>query len=105
MELFSKQMQKPILFTEYGYLSVDSCAGKSWELEPNVDRLQVNEQAQANAFDALYSAFWCKPYFAGGFLWKWFPEMKGHEGYPEKDYTPQGKLAESIIKHWNENHK
>ena len=39
------------------------------------------------------------------FLWKWFPEMKGHEGYPEKDYTPQGKLAESIIKHWNENHK
>jgi len=105
LEMFSRQMQKPILFTEYGYLSVDSCAGKSWELEPNVDRLQVNEQAQANAFDALYSAFWCKPYFAGGFLWKWFPEMKGHEGYPEKDYTPQGKLAESIIKHWNENHK
>jgi hypothetical protein len=24
--------------------------------------------------------------------------MRGHEGYPEKDYTPQGKKAEPVLK-------
>ena len=26
--------------------------------------------------------------------------MKGHEGYPQKDYTPQGKVAEAVIREW-----
>ena len=39
-------------------------------------------------------------FWAGGFLWKWFPDGMGHEGYPEKDYTPQDKPAELIIKKW-----
>ncbi|MEL6865084.1 MAG: hypothetical protein AAFP19_11720, partial [Bacteroidota bacterium] len=30
---FHKKTKKPILFTEYGYLSVDGCAHNTWELE------------------------------------------------------------------------
>lgn len=91
---------KPILFTEYGYLSVDGCCYNTWEAEQNVERLEVNQQGQANALDALYMVFNEKEWWGGGFLWKWFPEMKGHEGYPDKDYTPQGKLSENIVKKW-----
>jgi hypothetical protein len=29
-----------------------------------------------------------------------FPNMRGHEGYPERDYTPQGKMAEEILRKW-----
>jgi hypothetical protein len=93
---------RPVLFTEYGYLSVDGCASRTWELEQKVRQLPVNEQAQANAISALYSSFWQEPYWAGGFLWKWFPHMKGHEGYPEKDYTPQDKLAEDVLREWHQ---
>lgn len=85
--------KKPILFTEYGYLSTDYCAGKTWELEAKVNQLAINHEAQANALAALYQSFQKEPYWQGGFLWKWFPEMKGHEGYPERDYTPQGKKS------------
>lgn len=95
---FSKQKGVPMLFTEYGYLSVDGCAGKTWELEKRVRQLNINQEAQANALQALYTVFGKEEFWAGGFLWKWFPESMGHEGYPERDYTPQGKLGLEIIK-------
>jgi hypothetical protein len=92
--------QKPVLFTEYGYLSVDQCAWQSWELEKRVRQTPVNQQAQANALEALYATWWDEPWWAGSFLWKWFPDMQGHEGYPERDYTPQGKQAQAVIERW-----
>lgn len=100
LELYSSRVGKPILFTEFGYLSVDGCADKAWELEKAVHNLSLNEQAQANAIDALFMAHWNQEYWAGGFLWKWFPNMQGHEGYPDKDYTPQGKKSAEVLKKW-----
>ena len=96
----NKKWNKKIIFTEFGYLSVDYCANKTWELEKKVKTLPVNELAQANALDALFQSFWNEDFWAGGFLWKWFPNGQGHEGYIERDYTPQGKIAEEIIKKW-----
>ncbi len=96
-----QKFKKPVLFTEYGYLTVDGCAYNSWELEAKINELSINEQAQANAIDALWKAAGQEDWWAGGFLWKWFPNMEGHEGYPEKDYTPQGKKAAEVLK---ENH-
>lgn len=102
MESFSKKVNKPILFTEFGYLSVDGCAGKTWELEKQIEVYPINQKAQANAYDALFSSLWPKSWWAGGFVWKWFPNGEGHEGYPEKDYTPQAKEAEKILSNWFE---
>ena len=98
METIRRKFKKPLIFTEYGYLSVDGCAGKTWELEPRVKTLPINQQAQANAVRALHEVFSPEDYWAGGFIWKWFPEMQGHEGYPARDYTPQGKLAEQVLR-------
>lgn len=95
-----RQHQRPIIFTEFGYLSVDGCAGKAWELEHVVRELPINQTAQANALEALFSSFWQQEWWAGGFIWKWFPEMQGHEGYPERDYTPQGKKGMEVLEHW-----
>jgi hypothetical protein len=91
---------KPVLFTEFGYLSVEGCTGKTWELEQKVHQLPINEAAQATALSALFTVFAAQDWWHGGFLWKWFPEMQGHEGYPQKDYTPQGKQAEMVLKQW-----
>ncbi len=98
---FYQHVQKPILFTEYGYLSIDGCAHKTWELEQRVASTPINEQAQANALEALYRTWSTRPYWEGGFLWKWFPGGHGHEGYPERDYTPQGKTAEQIVRKYH----
>lgn len=97
LEALSVRVGRPILFTEYGYLSVDQCAWRTWELEADVQSRRINERAQSNALAALWSVFSGRSWWAGGFLWKWFPEMQGHEGYPERDYTPQGKEAEETL--------
>jgi len=100
LKKLSERLGKKILFTEYGYLSVDGAAGKTWELEKKVKSLDINEVAQRNGYEALLGTFWNKDYWAGGFLWKWFPHGQGHEGYPERDYTPQNKKALEVIKKW-----
>ncbi len=101
---FSREKSKAILFTEFGYLSVDGAAGRTWELERDIAQRAVNELAQANAIEALLTTFYREPWWAGGFLWKWFPGMRGHEGYPERDYTPQSKQAEAVLRRWYKKH-
>ena len=100
LKAFSKEQGKPVLFTEFGYMSVDSCGWRNWELERGIGSRRINEQAQANCYEALFSTFQPEDWWAGGFLWKWFPNMRGHEGYPERDYTPQGKAGEKTLKKW-----
>jgi hypothetical protein len=105
LKAFSIQHQKPILFTEYGYLTVDNCGWRNWETEPIVKSLPINQQAQANCYEALHATFSPESWWAGGFVWKWFPNGQGHEGYPERDYTPQGKRAESVLAKWHGTNK
>jgi hypothetical protein len=100
LKTYSQQQGKPVLFTEFGYLSVDSCGWRNWELERGIEGRNINEQAQANCYEALFSTFQHEDWWAGGFLWKWFPNMRGHEGYPERDYTPQGKAGEQTLRKW-----
>jgi hypothetical protein len=94
------QYDIPVIFTEYGYLSVDGSAHNTWELEEKINTLDQNQAAQAIAIDALHQVFSSEAYWQGGFLWKWYPDMQGHEGNPDKDYTPQGKEAEKILARW-----
>jgi hypothetical protein len=99
---FQKQQKKPILFTEFGYMPIDSCTYQSWEIEKRRKNMAINEDSQANAIDALFTVFWKENWWAGGFLWKWFPEVKATEGTQIKDYSPQGKKAIAVLQKWYE---
>ncbi|HPN69996.1 MAG TPA: hypothetical protein PLZ32_10770 [Saprospiraceae bacterium] len=100
MARFSRKMDRKILFTEFGYLSVDGCAWKPWEMQDNLKVHNLNEDAQAVAFDALFECFARQSWWAGGFIWKWFPNKMGHEGNLAKDFSPQDKKAEAIVEQW-----
>ncbi len=95
-----KKTNRPVLFTEYGYLSVDGCTYNTWELEKDRQKYSVNEQAQANALQALHEVFWPEPYYHGGFLWKWFPDVDRHSKRRKHGYTPQGKKGEEFLQAW-----
>ena len=102
MAALSERVQKPILFTEWGYLSVKQAAWRTWELEANVRERSIDEQAQAQAYEAIFRMYGAQPWWRGGFVWKWFPNGRGGEGYNERDYTPQGKAAEAVLRRWYE---
>jgi hypothetical protein len=91
---YAGKMQIPILFTEFGYRSCDYSAEKPWESNFT---LPDNEIAQANAYEAFFKTIWDEPYFAGAFIWKWFP-VKMNDRRHKDTFTPQDKLAEKLLK-------
>ena len=100
IKALQRKMGKPVIFTEFGYLSVDGCAYKHWELEPKMREMEVNEQAQANAIQALFEVFWEEDWWAGGFLWKWFPNPDSHHKPYDWSYSPQEKQSADVVRNW-----
>ncbi|WP_299102105.1 glycoside hydrolase [uncultured Winogradskyella sp.] len=96
IEKVSKDHDKPILFTEYGYRSVDFSGREPWASDRDMD--EVNLEAQVNTTKALYETFWKEPWFAGGFIWKWFHRHDEVGGEDNSRFTPQNKPAEAVIK-------
>ena len=96
LELLSKEINKQILFTEYGYRSVDYTAKEPWNSGRNNE--PVNLGAQSVALKVLYEQFWNEDWFAGGFLWKWYHDHDKGGGENNDRFTPQNKPAESIVK-------
>ena len=92
-----KKFKKPILFTEYGYRSVNYTGKEPWNSESRTSS-ETNLNAQTNAMVAVYSKFWTEHWFAGGFLWKWFPNHSAAGGVLDNRFTPQNKPAQKIIK-------
>ncbi len=58
---------KPILFTEYGFRSVEYGLWESWLKEFYFDKA-VNFEIQNNAYEAFYETFWNEDWVAGGFF-------------------------------------
>lgn len=96
LKLFSEKYNKAILFTEFGYRSVDYSAKEPWKSDRSM--IQVNLKAQTNATKALFDTFWNESWFAGGFIWKWYHNHQTAGGINNSRFTPQNKPVESIIK-------
>ncbi|MEM0938594.1 MAG: hypothetical protein AAF600_01850 [Bacteroidota bacterium] len=94
---FSKRWQKPILFTEFGFQSIDGATGKHWDINKSV--VNANLQLQANAFEATFQSLENASWFAGGFFWKWHLTSKTGDWY-KKAWTPQNKPASEVIAKW-----
>jgi hypothetical protein len=101
LKIFSSRHERPILFAEFGYQSIDHTADVHWKYEQDGrDERGLNLQAQSEAYQALFETFWDEPWFAGGFLWKWFAGHPERGGPTDKRYTPQNKPAEKTIRRW-----
>ncbi len=90
---FSRKTQKPILFTEFGYRSCAFSTEKPWESE---SACTPDETIQANAYTAFLESVWPQPWFAGGFVWKWFMQDT-HRGRERDQFSPQGKAASKVL--------
>ncbi|MBU2927731.1 glycoside hydrolase family 113 [Winogradskyella psychrotolerans] len=93
---FSEKLNRPIVFTEFGYRSVDYSGKEPWRYDRSMT--SVNLEAQSNATQALFEAVWDEEWFAGGYLWKWFIKHHDAGGMKDNQFTPQNKPVEQIIK-------
>ena len=102
IKIMSNTHNKPILFTEFGYRSVDYTGKAPWKSDRDMGA--VNLQAQLHATKALFEVFWNENWFAGGFVWKWFINHNAVGGENNHMFTPQNKPTEAIIGAYYQNY-
>ncbi|WP_139828064.1 glycoside hydrolase family 113 [Marivirga sericea] len=95
MKKISEKYHRPILFTEYGYESIDYNTMGHWKLSK--DSLSVNFDNQKIAFRALYQTLNQEDWWVGGFIWKWHLTRNGLHRRTVKAFTPQNKPAIETI--------
>lgn len=96
VEAWQKALQKPVLFTEIGYRSVDFAAREPWHWAKEAS---YNGGAQANAYEAAFWAFWGKVWFAGMFWWSRSTDPQAG-GTGDTGYTPQHKPALNVLRRY-----
>lgn len=98
LKAFSEKWKKKIIFTEYGFRSIDFPSAFHNKDE---SKLKPNMNNQMNAYQAFFQTIWAQDWFLGGFLWKWqFRENIG--GKNDTDYTPQNKPTTKVIQKYYE---
>ena len=98
IKTMSEKHNKPVLFTEFGYRSVDYTGKEPWKSDRSMN--QINLQGQTNTTKALFETFWKEDWFAGGFVWKWFHNHNDVGGEDNHQFTPQNKPVEKLIKNY-----
>lgn len=94
----SEQHDIPILFTEYGYKSVEYTNMGHWKYRE--DTLKTSNLAQQVAYEGLFESIWQEDYIGGGFFWKYHFAHMMEGDYLKRRYTPQGKSASAVITEW-----
>ncbi len=101
IERVHRRHNKPVLMTEIGYHSATDAAIQPWEWNAdNTTPYYEDLQTQVNAYEAFFAAFWDKPWFAGAYIWKWFPNHTFTGGIYDENFTPQNKPAEAVLRRW-----
>jgi hypothetical protein len=93
LEGYARGYQRPILFTEVGYLSQRGAAAWPWK-EGASDPVDLDEQARC--YRAFVEAWDGADALAGLFFWNWY----GFGGTRSPGYTPRGKPAAGEIARW-----
>ncbi|WP_366938336.1 hypothetical protein, partial [Algoriphagus sp.] len=93
IEKVVRKYKKPVLFTEIGYCNTVDAAIEPWVWPNERKEIEFSEKAQALCYEAFFETAWKKPWMAGVFFWKWYPNR--HDREP--DFTPQGKEAELVM--------
>jgi hypothetical protein len=97
----SAKWRKPILFIETGCSSVRGCARYPWSRPDPSGGDPIDQQEQANYYQAMFQVFWDEPWFMGFAWWDWPARL-----YDPKDaarnrgFCIYGKRAEQLLRQW-----
>lgn len=96
----SKKYKKQILFTEIGYKSTSDSAIEPWRWIENTSEKEspYSAETQANCYKAFFNTVWKKDWFAGVHFWQLRTDYTENPRIRNRDFTPQGKPAEIIIR-------
>src|SRR3989344_2368661 len=89
-------IQKPMIITEIGYRSVDGAAKAPWDYTLNNS---PDPQEQKDLYTAFFEYWKDKNHIQGVHFWEW-EAGTSIDPNTDKDYTPQFKPAEDLVKNY-----
>jgi len=92
--LVQQKFNRPVLFTEAGFPSLENPNEQPWDRSPR----KLDGYAQARCYDAIFRAFYDKPWFAGVYWWE--VPTNGLGGLEDGSHTPWEKPAMSVLRRW-----
>ena len=98
IETVTERFNKPLMFTEIGFRSVDG----TWKDPHEEDQgRNFNEQSQALAYEVIFEGVHEKDWYKGIFWWKW-PSYLDYKGPINTGFAPTHKKAEAVTQKWFE---
>lgn len=85
------RVQKPVVFTEFGYRATTHCCEQPWDYS---HQLSPSFECQSIAYEALMGQY-LGEVVSGVFIWKWFH----HQDNPRNDlYSPQNRPSLEVVR-------
>lgn len=96
IEKVTSHYQKPLIFTEIGFRSIDM----PWK-NPHADEgdAAFNGEHQKRCYQVVFESIQGKDWCQGLFWWK-YPTDLQEMGWEQKGFTPNKKPAEAVVKKW-----
>jgi Glycoside Hydrolase Family 113 len=95
VEAVQKRFHKPVIFTEVGFPSARGGNLHPWQ---DGKRGKADPELQARCYQAIFKAFYNKPWFQGMYWWK--VGTNGFGGRGDTSLTPWGKPAMQVVRNW-----
>ncbi|WP_022834661.1 glycoside hydrolase family 113 [Salisaeta longa] len=92
-----RQYNRPVLFTELGYRSAADAARTPWRWPEHAAADRAHPALQARCYRAFFEVWAPVPWMAGAMVWKWSPRRVAPTDHR---FTPKGKPAAQVIRHW-----
>ncbi|MEL6944777.1 MAG: hypothetical protein AAFO82_19135, partial [Bacteroidota bacterium] len=96
LEAFSKKYDRPILFTEIGYRSVEGTATRPWEWHKAGDYVsKIAQKEQYLCYQAFFNVLWKKDWFHGVHIWEW--QARANSDGNNTNFHLEGKPTFNLI--------
>ncbi len=91
VEAVQKRIQRPVIFTEAGFPSVEGGNHNPWDERPR----ELSLELRARCYEQIFRAFYNKPGFQGRYWWK--VGTNGFGGPKDSWHTPWRKPAMDVV--------
>lgn len=97
----SAKWQKPILFIETGVINARGFARYPWSHSDEHPDSPIDEQEQANFYEAMCQAFWNELWFMGFTWWEWPAQLPdANRTADSRTFSVDGKQGEAVMRQW-----
>jgi hypothetical protein len=94
VETVQQKFGRPVIFTEAGFSSFEAPHRQPWDETPR----KLSPLEQARCYEAVFRAFYHKPWFQGVYWWK--VGSNGYGGPQDGSHTPWEKPAMDVLSRW-----